>query len=535
MAKVLSLFVLMMAAIAMCEGRRGHGDRGTHEDFAKDKKSHGCNHGWSSGWGKGWDCCGGAWGSRQSGCGTGWSFFDGMGLDGNVIRHATDKVRELKSSMKHMVESMHTVDITPLCPHLKKKNDELEELLHDCELKVSKNRLKEESKREETEQSCRRRINELEEKVERAKDRGHNKKDRLRDALSENKILRARLDACSEQMVDFTAKLRDAESRLMAANELLRKAKGGGAIQSVPDNEVEQTLSSKPVLVDVKIARVSSEGLTPDEPPSENAAPSDIGQVKTMSNVKESMLDVWLLLVCLILSGVFCSMPSEHEEQPAIACEREGQERDGEQDEAKEEGQAVDQDEDKQEEEELSEKRHERRESGPTNDEEADDLDADDDPEDFARSSLVEPKPSAVTGERRDAEGDDILQSDGAARRGSCADEPEHVEMVAQEGQGQVQHDGEESIAAGEWQAGEGEKAREGGRASTGEQGGAKEEGDQQKSTDLANGEQNSDGQTTKGGDDFGKGAGAEAEANSFREVEDFSARHDVMTGGRER
>ena len=46
------------------------------------------------------------------------------------------QVRELKSSMKHMVESMQTVDITPLCPHLKKKNDELEELLHDCELKV---------------------------------------------------------------------------------------------------------------------------------------------------------------------------------------------------------------------------------------------------------------------------------------------------------------------------------------------------------------------------------------------------------------
>ena len=118
--------------------------------------------------------------------------------------------------------------------------------------------------------------------VERAKDREHNKKDKLKDALSENKILRARLDAYSEQMVDLAAKLRDAESRLMASHELLRKARRGGAVQSVPANEVEQTLSSQHPLVDEKIARVSREGLTAEEQPSKNAAPSDIGQVETV-------------------------------------------------------------------------------------------------------------------------------------------------------------------------------------------------------------------------------------------------------------
>eukprot|EP00960_Hanusia_phi_P070225 767263-Hanusia_phi.AAC.3 len=94
MARGLRLFVLVIATMATTEARRAHGDREEHGSSSRYKQSHGCNHQWGSSWAKGWDCCGEPWRSRQSGGGTstGWSFFDGIGIDGSMMRQASDKV-----------------------------------------------------------------------------------------------------------------------------------------------------------------------------------------------------------------------------------------------------------------------------------------------------------------------------------------------------------------------------------------------------------------------------------------------------------
>eukprot|EP00960_Hanusia_phi_P070226 767263-Hanusia_phi.AAC.4 len=211
-------------------------------------------------------------------------------------------MQELKTSMKQMVESMKTGDMYPLCPQLKKKNDELEEMLHDCELK--------ESKLDESEQSCRKRINALEDKIESAKNRGHDKKDRLIDALNENKMLKGKIAVYEERMNDLVAKLKDAERKLIAVNEEQRKTKEGHTQNA---DTVQEDVQSKLSVLNEKSKDAHEGNMFDDDRSSRNPSNSGAERVEQINNIRKAIFDIWLLLIGVILCIVICRMRSEQD------------------------------------------------------------------------------------------------------------------------------------------------------------------------------------------------------------------------------